>query len=156
LGKHGGAGQVIVFWKKKDINNGEQNVTELTILEWKKLFSIKLFHFHKTTGDQDRFHTHSFNAVSFLLKGNYIEEVIVGKKVLPLPRNRSKILYIPKGEFHRITKSDGCRTLLITGPWEPEWTELRELGNSKYQEVFCGSGRTDLRVGHIVELEGLE
>lgn len=143
----------IVFWKKKAINNGGQNVTEITVLEWKKYFSIKLFHFHKTTGNQDRFHTHSFNAVSFLLKGNYIEEVVVEGVVVPLQRNRSRLIYIPKGEFHRITKSDGCRTLLITGPWEPEWTELRELGNSQYQEVFCGAGRTDLRVGKTIQLE---
>lgn len=143
----------IVFWKKKAINSGEQNVTEITVLEWKKYFSIKLFHFHRTTGNQDRFHTHSFNAVSFLLKGNYIEEVVVEGVVKPLPRNRSRVIYIPKGEFHRIIKSDGCRTLLITGPWEPEWVELRELGGSQYQEVFCGAGRTDLRVGKIVQLD---
>lgn len=146
----------IVLWKKKSINNGEQDVTEITVLEWKKLFSIKLFHFHKTNGSQDRFHTHSFNSVSFLLKGNYVEEVVVDGFVKPLPRNRSKIIYIPKGEFHRITKSDGCKTLLITGPWEPEWVELRELGDSQYQEVFCGAGRTDLRVGKIVQLEDIK
>jgi hypothetical protein len=143
----------IVFWKKKAINSGEQNVTEITVLEWKKYFSIKLFHFHKTTGNQDRFHTHSFNAVSLLLKGNYIEEVVVEGVVKPLPRNRSRIIYIPKGEFHRITKSNGCWTLLVTGPWEPEWVELRELGDSQYQEVFCGVGRTDLRVGKTIQLE---
>lgn len=143
----------IVFWKKKAINLGDQNVTEITVLEWKKLFSIKLFHFHKTTGNQDRFHTHSFSSVSLLLKGNYIEEVVVKGVITPLPRNRSRLIYIPKGEFHRITKSDGCRTLLITGPWEPEWVELRELGDSHYQEVFCGAGRTDLRVGRIIQLE---
>lgn len=143
----------VVFWKKKTINNGEQFVTELTVLEWKELFSIKLFNFHKTNGKQDRFHTHSFNAVSLLLTGNYIEEVVENFKVLAKPRNRSKLLYIPKGEYHRITKSDGCRTLLITGPWEPEWVELRELGNSHYQEVFCGAGRTDLRTGNTIKLE---
>lgn len=143
----------IVLWKKKDINNGDQHVTEITVVEWKKYFSIKLFHFHKTDGDQDRFHTHSFNAISLLLSGNYIEEVVVDGVITPMPRNRQRVLYIPKGEYHRITKSGGCRTLLITGPWEPEWVELRDLDGSHYQEVFCGLGRKDLRMGGIIKLE---
>ena len=147
---------MIVFWKKKDILLGDQNVSEITVLEWKKLFSIKLFHFHKTEGSQDRFHTHAFNALSFLLKGNYTEEVLDGKKVLRLPRNRSKIIFIPKGQFHRITKSEGCRTLLITGPWDAEWSELRHIVDSKYQEVVQTTHRVDLRIGHVIELEGLE
>lgn len=141
-----------VFWKKKAIQLGEQNVSEITVLEWKKLFSIKIFHFHKTDGKQDRFHTHSFGALSFLISGNYIEEVIQDGKVVALDRNRSRIIYIPKNEYHRITKSGGCRTILITGPWEPYWKELRELGNSHYQEVTQGAGRVDLSLGPIITL----
>lgn len=140
----------ITFLKKKMINNGEQDVTEITLLEWKKLFSIKLFHFHKSSGCQDRFHTHSFNSISILLKGNYIEEIIRGGQVLKFDRNRSRVIYIPADEYHRITRSDGCRTLLITGPWQPEWKELRELGSSRYQEVTCGAGRVDIRMGGLV------
>lgn len=142
----------VTFLKKKMINNGEQDVTEITLLEWKKLFSIKLFHFHKSSGCQDRFHTHSFNSISLLLKGNYIEEIIKDGKVVQFDRNRSRLIYIPSHEYHRITRSDGCRTLLITGPWEPEWMELRELGGSRYQEVVCGAGRVDLRSGKVIAL----
>lgn len=143
----------LIFWKKKAIQLGEQNVSEITVLEWKKLFSIKLFHFHRTLGKQDRFHTHSFGAVSFLLSGNYIEEIIQDGKVVALNRNRSRIIYIPKNEYHRITRSGGCRTILITGPWDKYWKELRELGNSRYQEVTQGAGRVDISFGPIVTLE---
>lgn len=142
----------IIFWKKKSILLGEQNVSEITILEWKKFFSIKFFHFHKTPGKQDRFHTHSFNAFSFLLHGNYIEEIIKDGKVVALNRNRSRCLYIPKNEYHRITKSEGCRTILITGPWDKYWKELRELGDSNYQEVTQGAGRVDISVGPVFTL----
>jgi hypothetical protein len=134
----------LVLWKKKDINVGDQPVTEITILEWKKLFSIKLFHFHKSEGDQDRFHTHSFNSISILLKGNYVEEIIRQGCIHKLNRNRCRVLYIPEHEYHRITKSDGCRTLLITGPWSKYWNELRDVGNDQYQHVMCGSGRVDI------------
>jgi hypothetical protein len=142
----------IIFWKKKTIKLGEQNVSEITVLEWKKLFSIKLFNFHKTYGKQDRFHTHSFNSVSFLFFGNYIEEIIQDGKIVALNRNRSRFICIPKNEYHRITKSEGCRTILITGPWSQFWKELRELGNSRYQEVTQTYGRVDVSIGEIVTL----
>lgn len=146
-------GYQMIFLKKKLINQGDQPITEITLLEWKKLFSIKLFHFHKSTGCQDRYHTHAFGAISVLLKGNYVEEIVQdGGKVVRLDRNRSRLIYIPKNEYHRITKSDGCRTLLITGPWGSCWKELRELPDSRYQMVVVGDGRVDIRAGKIVTL----
>lgn len=142
----------IVFMKRKRIDLGDQSVTELTILEWKRFGSIKLFHFHKTDGSQDRFHTHAFNAVSILLHGDYTEEVLAGRKILQFARSRRRFLFIPKDSYHRITKSNGCRTLLITGPWGKEFKELREMGNNLYQEVVCGDRRADLRIGETITL----
>lgn len=118
----------MVFMKRKTINLGEQSVTELTILEWKKLFSIKLFNFHPTDGKQDRFHTHAFGSVSILLHGDYTEEIIDNQyRVIPLKRSRKRFLYIAADQYHRITRSSGCRTILITGPWGSEFKELRKL-----------------------------
>lgn len=142
----------MVFWKRKKIDLGDQSVTELTILEWKRFFSIKLFNFHPTDGKQDRFHTHAFNAVSILLSGDYIEEVIkYGTSVCQLKRSRQRLLYIPANEYHRITKSEGCRTLLITGPWGNQFRELRPLCNSNshtnyswWSEHICGPQRKDI------------
>lgn len=142
----------VTFLKKKMIVLGDQTVTEHTILEWKKLFSIKLFYFHPTDGSQDRYHTHAFNAISFRIHGNYVEEIVDEGLVTQLPRNRSRLIFIPKNQYHRITKSDGCRTLLITGPWGSEFKELVSLGDSKYQMVVCGAGRAVLRTGKIVTL----
>lgn len=142
----------IVFMKKKRIDLGEQSVTELTILEYKKLFSIKLFNFHRSEGLQDRFHTHAFNAYSFLLKGDYTEEVLENNKIVKYLRSRSKTLFIPKDSYHRITRSKGCVTLLITGPWGETFKELRNTFDNQYQEVVCGSQRKDIRVGGVREL----
>lgn len=149
-----------VFWKRKTIALGEQVVSELTILEWKPLFSMKLFHFHETQGCQDRFHTHAFNSVSILLHGDYTEEVISfqGARTIieQLPRSRKRILHIPRNQYHRITKSTDCRTLLLTGPWGENFFELRDIGDGKYQHVTCGEGRKDLRKGSIIRLEDVE
>lgn len=139
----------MVFWKRKDIILGEQAVSELTILEWKKLFSIKLFNFHPTKGVQDRFHTHAFNALSILLTGDYVEEVIDDKwTVHKLLRSRKRFLHIPANQFHRITRSKGCRTLLITGPWGEEFKELRYFDEEVWREHSCGEHRKDLRKGN--------
>lgn len=155
----------MVIWKRKKINLGDQCVTELTILEWKKLFSIKLFHFHKTKGKQDRFHTHAFNAVSILFSGDYVEEVVDDTNtIVPLKRSRKRFLFIPANQYHRITKSDGCRTLLITGPWGDTFKELRlihESSNTYDQDQLslwqiwnCGKHRVDLNKGSRRLLKG--
>lgn len=142
----------IVFLKKKKIDLGDQSVTELTIIEYKKWFSIKLFNFHKSEGVQDRFHTHAFNAYSLLLKGDYTEELLEGNKIIKCLRSRSKALFIPKDSYHRITRSKGCVTLLVTGPWGETFKELRNTVGNMYQEVMCGSQRKDLGLGDIREL----
>lgn len=142
----------IIFMKKKRIDLGEQSVTELTLLEYKKWFSIKLFNFHKSEGVQDRFHTHAFNAYSFLLKGDYTEEVLEDNKIVKCLRSRSKALFIPKDSYHRITRSKGCVTLLVTGPWGETFKELRNIVGNTYQEVVCGSQRKDLVSWGVREL----
>lgn len=147
----------IVIFKKKKINLGEQPVTEWTLLEYKKWFSIKLFHFHKTEGYQDRFHTHAFNAYSFLLKGDYIEEIIENGHILKVARSRERMLFIPRDSYHRITKSNGCWTLLFTGPWGNEFKELRgevTQGETTWCEWVCGPQRKDLRKLDNIKLEG--
>lgn len=147
----------MVFWKRKQIDLGEQSVTELTILEWKRFFSIKLFHFHETNGKQDRFHTHAFNAVSILLSGDYVEEVIKGKYVHASKRSRKRFLFIPANQYHRITKSNGCKTLLITGPWGDQFKEMRIVngtGVKIVEEWLCGPQRKDIRMISRVEILG--
>lgn len=147
----------IVIFKKKKINLGEQPVTEWTLLEYKKWFSIKLFHFHKTEGKQDRFHTHAFNAVSILLSGEYIEEVVKDKYVHILKRSRKRFLFIPENEYHRITKSSGCWTLLVTGPWGDQFKEMRIVngtGVKMVEEWLCGPQRKDIRMISRVEYVG--
>ncbi len=138
-----------VFWKRKTIALGEQTVSELTILEWKPLFSLKLFHFHETDGCQDRFHTHAFNAFSFLLKGDYTEEVICNGVIMRRRRSHKRLLFIPKNQYHRITRSKGCWTLLLTGPWGSEFKELRHEQGNMYREVTCGEHRVDKHVGKL-------
>mgnify|MGYP007024653432 CR=1 FL=1 len=98
---------------------GDQPVSQFVVFEWKYLFSIIFFYFHKSTGAQDRFHTHAFNAISFKLFGEYDYSVGV-------IRRTQFIKYFPREHFHRIANSNGCMTLLLSGPWNKEWKEYRD------------------------------
>lgn len=103
---------------------GEQYVTQFILFECKYLFSIIFFYFHKSDSCQDRYHTHAFNAYSIRIFGDYVEEIFIDGVVNYLKRSRKRILYIPRDNFHRITKSNGCLTLLLAGRWKDSWQEL--------------------------------
>lgn len=120
----------ILVFKSKTIKLGTLNVDEITILEWKPLFSLKTFYFHK--GDaQEIYHTHSFEAISILLHGNYMEAFVNPEtnNYWSESRNRSRIIYIPKDRYHQITQSQGCRTIMLTGPWSDFYKEYNPITN---------------------------
>lgn len=114
----------VVILKSKILNLGTLKVNETTIIEWKPLFSLKTFYFHKGKA-QEIFHTHSFNAISFLIYGNYTEAFydLATNSYSSLPRNRSRLIYIPKNRFHQITESIGCRTIMLTSSWDDFYRE---------------------------------
>ena len=136
------------FFRKKQIKLGEQEAVEYQLFEIKPLFSIKLFNFKTTAGKQDRFHTHQFNALSILLWGDYVEELLLDHPIhgwffRKVKRSARRFLIIPKNTFHRITKAKNCWTLLITGPWRGNFYELRER-DGVLHAFECGKGRKDL------------
>lgn len=104
---------------------GEQVVHQFVIFECKWLFSLIFFYFEKTTGIQDRFHTHAFNALSIKLFGTYEEHVLMDqdKEFFRIDQRTQIFKWFPKNHFHRIAKSKGCLTFLISGPWESSWKE---------------------------------
>lgn len=127
----------------KRINLGTLHTSEITILEYKPLFSAKLFYFHP--GDaQEIYHNHSFAAYSFLFYGNYFERFVDPKTGCEweLPRNRSRIIYIGKKKFHQITKSQGCMTLMVTGPWGDTYEEYNV---AKREIIVSTHGRREVR-----------
>jgi hypothetical protein len=119
----------VVMCKSKTIKLGTLSVDETTLMEWKPLFSLKTFYFHK--GDaQEIYHTHSFAAISFLMHGNYMEafyDPVQG--FWEEARNRSRLIYIPHDRYHQITKSEGCRTVMLTGPWSDCYKEYNPQTN---------------------------
>lgn len=104
---------------------GGQKVSQFVIFECKWLFSIILFYFHPSKESQDRFHTHAFNAWSIKLFGEYDEHILDNELTGEYHvKRREKILVrFPKNSYHRISNSNGCMTLLFSGPWGKTWKE---------------------------------
>lgn len=132
----------LIAFKAKTIKLGTLAVDEITLLEWKPLFSLKTFYFHRGLA-QEVYHTHSFSAVSLLLHGNYVEAFCepAANIFWEAPRNRSILIYIPHDRYHQITKSDGCRTLMLTGPWGDHYREY----NPNTKEIIVSThGRKEV------------
>lgn len=104
---------------------GRQEVSQFVIFECKWLFSIIIFYFHKCDDSQDRFHTHAFNAWSFKLFGEYDEHILDNELTGDhhIERRTQFIKYFPCDSYHRIANSNGCCTVLFSGPWKKEWKE---------------------------------
>lgn len=109
---------------------GDRPITQFVIFEWKSLFSIIVFYFHKTENVQDRFHTHAFNAISIKLWGSYDEHILtnVVSGEYRIEKRTQIFKYFPRESFHRIGKGDGCCTILFSGPWKPTWKERIDDG----------------------------
>ncbi len=107
---------------------GDQVVSQFVLFEFKYLFSIIFFYFHKSDGEQDRYHTHAFNAISFKLFGTYDEYILDNEKTgeYHVENRKDIIKYFPRDRYHKIGKSTGCLTLLFSGPWNKEWKEYCE------------------------------
>lgn len=104
---------------------GEQTVSQFVIFECKYLFSIIIFYFHESNASQDRFHTHAFNALSFKLFGEYTEFILEDERTgdYSTRRRTAKVVYFPRGSYHKIGESNGCATILFSGPWKKHWKE---------------------------------
>ncbi|MNC36943.1 hypothetical protein D3C75_854880 [compost metagenome] len=93
-----------------------------------------------------------------MLSGDYVEEVVTEKRqIVALKRSRKRFLFIPANQYHRITKSNDCRTLLITGPWGAEFKEMRVTvtqGVKTVEEWLCGPQRKDIRMISRLEIFG--
>ena len=104
---------------------GDQIVSQVVLFEWKLLGSIIIFYFHKSKGSQDRFHTHAFNALSFKVFGEYEEHILINESTgeFKALKRTQFFKYFPRDSYHRIAKSNGCMTVLFSGPWKKEWKE---------------------------------
>lgn len=113
----------MIFFKKKRVELGEGHIIQYTLFECKYLFSI-IFYNWKTI-KQNRFHSHAFSAIAFLLSGSYVEEVYKNGVVTTKTVNQwLKPRWLPKNYTHRILAAKSKTwTIVFVGPWSKYWYE---------------------------------
>lgn len=115
-----------LFHKSKD-GGPDSNVTGYWLIEWKKAFSVVLLRFD--AGTREAYHNHAFNAISWILKGELLEEVKYPKpeQVTLLPSILPVVT--PRNRCHKV-KGTAKVTWAISfrGPWVDHWNEYFNSG----------------------------
>lgn len=109
-----------ILHKAKD-GGLESNVTGYWLIESKKFFSVVLLRFDE--GSREAFHTHAFNAISWVIKGEMHEHTIDGEIIKLKPSLLP--IYTSRKRFHKvygIAKSTWA--LSLRGPWVDTWKEF--------------------------------
>jgi hypothetical protein len=116
------------FFHKKPDGGKDSGVTGYFLIEWKIFFSIGILHFKK--GTREAYHNHSFDALTFWLKGLVTEEKINPSNRSEKNRKNYKNSLIPKftskSNFHKIIAHKDTYALTFRGPWKDTWNELRK------------------------------
>lgn len=111
------------FYKKSD--GGKNSGVTCFLFEWKKVFSIGLLRFNE--GSRENYHSHSFNALSWFIKGRVTEEKLDGSKkdfsASIIPK------FTPRTNCHRVISHGSTWCFTLRGPWEDSWNEYTPSGD---------------------------
>ena len=109
----------------------DSGVTAYFLIEWKSLFSVALLRFEKGSS-REAYHTHAFNAVTWWLKGEVLEErmdlapkgSLLGRFTGFMPSFKPK--YTSRENMHKIHVMHEAWALTFRGPWNKEWKESKD------------------------------
>ena len=111
-------GYMKLFEHMKD-GGEDSNVHGYFLCEIKCLFSIAILVFED--GSRDAYHSHAFNAISWMLKGKVLEEHIdkVSNNIYP----SWKPFITTRECFHKVTSFNKSYFITFRGPWKDTWSE---------------------------------
>jgi hypothetical protein len=123
------------FFKAKD-GGPESKVTGYWLFESKRFGSIALLRFDY--GSREAFHTHAFDAISWVLKGKLKERVKDEKDSIYYSPSLKPII-TPRERFHRVFgMAPVTWALTFRGPWFPRW---KEYIPAEDKEIVLTNGR---------------
>lgn len=110
-----------IFKKLKD-GGSQSPVDAYFLFEIKGLASVALLKFNK--GGREAFHTHAFDALTWFIKGDLVEEDVSGK----LYRYKKSLIpkLTPKSKNHRVLANKDSYCLTVRGRWVESWTEYNK------------------------------
>ena len=114
------------FFKGKD-GGPESRVTGYWLVECKEVVSIVLLRFDE--GSREAYHTHAFNALSWVLRG-WLEEWTLEQEgtnqfhLVTDMKPSFKPIYTPRERMHRVFgMAEHTWVLSFRGPWVDMWKE---------------------------------
>lgn len=126
-----------LFKRMKD-GGPESTSTGFWLIEWKKAFSIVLLRFDGKS--REAFHTHAFNCVSWVLKGQLRETFLKGPIVFHEPS--FKPFKTRRSDFHMVDSMVPTSWVLsFRGPWVDKW---KEWIPSKDKSIILTHGRKEV------------
>lgn len=130
--KESGGAQGKLLWGAKD--GGPESKVWMWGVESKRFGSLLLLRF--APGSREAFHTHAFNAWSWVLRGTLVEQTLPERGPGWAERLHGdgttwagfgpswRVIYTDHSRFHKVTGgSAGAWALSIRGPWRDEWRE---------------------------------
>lgn len=105
------------------------------LVEVKRLASVALLRFED--GTRDAFHSHAFDAVSWVLTGELEEQTIDGRVRTYRPSLRP--IFTARRCCHRVASRRRTWVLTLRGPWSRTWREVTPDG-----EVVLAHGRREV------------
>lgn len=108
-----------LFQVAKD--GGEKShVTGLFLVEIKSLFSIVLLRFED--GTREAYHSHAFNALTWIVRGEFQEHMLDGRVRVFSPSLNPK--WTPRSTFHKVFSVGTTYAISFRGPWSKTWREF--------------------------------
>lgn len=102
-------------------DGGKQSrVWGLFLIEAKSAFSIVLLQF--LDGSREAYHTHAFNAVSWVLWGKLSEDNLQDGTITEYSPSWRPI-YTPRRMFHKVSSTGTTWVISFRGPWAWTWKE---------------------------------
>lgn len=123
----------MILFKAKD-GGSESPVDGFFLIEWKNLFSIVVLRFNR--GGREDFHSHAFNAFTWFLKGDLVEEDVDGSFLRY--KRALKPKYTPREKVHRVKANKDSWCISIRGKWVDQWFEVND---SKTMKTTLTHGR---------------
>ncbi len=121
------------FHKSKD-GGPESTVLGYWLAEIKNMFSVVLLKFEGRS--REAYHTHAFNCISWVLKGQLIEHNFDGEVKVYKPSLKPVITR--KSTFHKVDSIGNTWVFSLRGPWEKSWIEYLP---GKDKTIILGNGR---------------
>jgi len=127
-----------MFLKKRKDGGPNSPVDAYFLVELKGFFSIAILKFNK--GGREAFHSHAFDALTWFIKGELVEEDVSGDLLEYKRSVRPKVTL--KNKNHRVKAVVDSWCFTIRGPWVESWTEYKEDSD---QTTFFKHGRSVIK-----------